>query len=116
MARLEPVHVQPAVPSVTESLDRVVDAAQNVVGDEVKLLRVEAMSSITSALRSGAMALGGTMLLGIGWIISLLVGFLVLAPRLGTLPALGVLIAANVLPGVALVLGAWRGFSEPGRG
>jgi hypothetical protein len=93
-----------------------VDAAQKVLGDEVKLLRVEAMSSITSALRSGAMALGGTMLLGIGWIIALLAAFLVLAPRFGTLTTLGILIAANVLPGVALVFGAWRGFSEPGRG
>ena len=116
MSRLEPVHVQPAVPSVTESLDRMVDAAQNVVGDEMKLLRVEAMSSITWALRRGAMVLGGTLFLGVGWIIALLVGFLVLAPRLGTLPTLGVLIAANALPGVALVLSAWRGASEPGRG
>src|SRR5262245_25668686 len=116
MARLEPVRVDPAVPSVTESLDRMVEAAQNVAGDELKLLRIEAMAAVTSALRSGALGLGGTLFLAIGWIIALMAVFLVLAPRLGTLATLGVLIAANVLPGVALVLSAWSHTSGPRHG
>src|SRR5262245_54272419 len=116
MARLQPVQLEPPVPSVTESLDRMVDAAQNVLADEVQLLRVEVMSSISSALKGGAMVLGGTVLLGLGWIVALMATFQVLAPRLGTLGTLGVLIAVNVLPGIALVLTAWRGATEVGRG
>jgi hypothetical protein len=116
MARLEPEHLEPTVPTVTESLDRMVEAAQNVAGDELKLLRIEAMAAVTSALRSGALGLGGTLFLAIGWIIALMAVFLVLAPRIGTLATLGVLIAANVLPGVALVLSAWSRTSGPRHG
>src|SRR4029450_1532497 len=116
MARPEPLHPEPTVPSVTDSLDRMVGAAQNVLGDEAKLLRVEVTSALTSALRSAAMALGGTVFLSVGWIIALMAVFQLLVPRLGTLGTLAVLIAANVLPGIGLVLGSWRGAKEPGRG
>jgi uncharacterized membrane protein YqjE len=104
------------VPSVTDSLDRMVDAAQNVVGDQVQLLRVEVTSAVTSALQSGALVLGGTALLVVGWIIALMAAFQLLAPHLGTLGTLVVLVALNVLPGIALVMGAWRGAAELGRG
>jgi hypothetical protein len=116
MARLEPVRVEPTVPSVTESLDRMVDAAQNVVADEMKLLRVQAITSINTSLRSAGMLAAGALLLGVGWIIALMAVFQVLAPRLGTLETLGVLIAANVLTGLALVLAAGRRTSGSGRG
>ena len=104
------------VPSVTDSLDRMVDAAQNVVGDQVQLLRVDVTSAVTSALQRGALVLGGTALLVVGWIIALMAVFQLLAPHLGTLGTLAVLVALNVLPGIALVMGAWRGAAELGRG
>jgi hypothetical protein len=116
MARLEPVRVEPTVPTVSESLDRMVDAAQNVLADEMRLLRAEAITSINTALRSAALMAAGTLLLGVGWIIALMAVFQVLAPRLGTLETLGVLIAANVLPGVALVLAARRRTPESRHG
>jgi len=116
MARLEPVRVEPTAPSVTESLDRMVDAAQNVVADEMKLLRVQAITSINTALRSAGMLAAGTLLLGVGWIIALMAVFQGLAPRLGALETLGVLIAANVLPGLALVVAARRRTPESGHG
>ena len=116
MARLEPVRVEPTVPTVSESLDRMVDAAQNVLADEMRLLRVEAITSVNAALRSAALMAAGTLLLGVGWIIALMAVFQMLAPHLGTLETLGTLIAANVLPGLALVLAARRRTPESGHG
>ena len=117
MSRPQALHpAERTVPSVTDSLDRMVDAAQNVVGDQVQLLRVDATAAVTSALQSGALVLGGTALLVVGWIIALMAAFQLLAPHLGTLGTLAVLVALNVLPGIALVVGAWRGAAELGRG
>lgn len=117
MARLEPLGVveRPA-PSVTDSLDRVVDAAQNVVADQVELLRVEVASAVTSALHSGAMLCVGTALLALGWVLVLMVGFQLLAPRLGPLGALAVLAAINLIGGTALMAGARRDSGESDRG
>ena len=102
-------------PTVTDSLDRMVDAAQNnVVGDQVLLLRPDVTSAVGSALQSGGLVLGGTALLVVCWIIALMATFQLLAPHLGTLGTFGVLIALNVLPGIAILV-AWRGAAERGR-
>src|SRR5262245_18673015 len=116
MARLEPVRVEPIVPTVSESLDRMVGAAQEVIADEVKQFRAEATTSINSALRSAALMAAGTLLMGVGWIIVLMAVFQVLAPRIGTLQTLGVLIAANLLPGLVLVLAARHRTPESAHG
>src|SRR5262249_21011536 len=94
------------VPSLADSFERMVDAAEKVVGDEVDLLGVEVSSVVSEALQSGALLLLGTASLAIGWVIALMAAFQVLAPRLGTLGPLVALAAFNlvavvVLPGVA---------------
>ena len=104
------------VPSVTESLDRMVDAAQKVVADEVNLLRVEVFSAATAALLSGVLLLLGTALVTIGWVIVLMTLFEVMAPRLGTLGTLAALAGLNLLPGIVLLVRARGGARELGHG
>jgi len=108
--------VQRPVPSVTESLDRMVDAAQKVVGDEVSLFRADVTSATTRALQGGGMLLLATALLAIGWAIALMTAFQVLAPRVGALGTLVGLALLNLLGGVLFLVGARRRLREVGNG
>jgi len=107
---------QRPVPSLTDSLDRMVDAAQKVVGDEVSLLRAELSSVLTGALHSGALLLLGTALLAIGWTVVLMAAFEMLAPRLGALGTLVVLASVNLLGGAILLVVSRRRGKEIGNG
>jgi hypothetical protein len=108
--------LQRPAPSLTQSLDRMVDAAQKVVGDEVSLIRADVTSATTDALQSGAMLLVATGLLAIGWAIALMAAFQVLAPQVGALAALGGLALVNLLAGVVLLVGARHRLKEIGNG
>ena len=107
---------QRPVPSLTDSLDRMVDAAQKVVGDEVSLLGAELSSAFTGALHSGALLLLGTALLAIGWAVVMMAAFEVLAPRLGALATLVVLASVNLLGGGILLVASRRRLKEIGHG
>jgi Putative Actinobacterial Holin-X, holin superfamily III len=114
---LERLRDRRPTPTVTESLDRVVDAAQNVVGDQIDLLRAEAESAVVGALRSTATMLAGVVLLLIAWAIILAAAYDLLVPRTGSLGGLAILAAANLVPGVALLVTARRrGRPEVARG
>jgi hypothetical protein len=108
--------VQRPVPSVTESLDRMVDAAQKVVGDEVSLFRAEVTTATTHALQSGGLLLLATMLLAIGWVIALMAAFQVLVSRVGALETLVGLALLNLLAGVLVFVGARRRLNKVGNG
>lgn len=97
---------QRPVPSVTESLDRMVDAAQKVVGDEVSLFRADVTSATAHAMQSGAMLLMAAVLFAIGWVIASMAIFQVLASQVGALEALVALALFNLLAGVLLLLAA----------
>jgi hypothetical protein len=92
------------VPSVTDSLDRMVDAGQKVIADQVNLLGVEVSSGISTAFQSTVLLLLGTVLLGLGWILVLMAAFNALSPRIGALPALGLLAVCNLVPGIVLLV------------
>jgi Putative Actinobacterial Holin-X, holin superfamily III len=92
------------VPSVTDSLDRMVDAAQKVVADEVSLLGVEVSSGISAAFQSTVLLLLGTVLLAVGWVLVLMAAFQALAPRVGGLSAFGLLAVCNLVPGIVLLV------------
>jgi hypothetical protein len=104
--------VQRPVPTVTESFDRMVDAAQKVAGDEVALLRAEVSSAGSAAVKSGAMLLLATAMLAMGWVIAMMAAFQLLAPRLGALATLASLSGFNVLCGVLFLVGARRRLKE----
>ncbi len=107
---------QRPAPSLTDSLDRMVDAAQKVVGDEVSLLGVELSSALSGALRNSALMLLATVLLAIGWVIALMAAFEILAPRFGALQTLGALAALNLLGGGVLIVGARHRLKDIGDG
>jgi uncharacterized membrane protein YqjE len=92
------------VPSVTDSLDRMVDAAQKVIADEVNLLGVEVSSGISTAFQSTVLLLLGTVLLAVGWVLGLMAAFQALAPRVGGLAAFGLLAVCNLVPGIVLLV------------
>src|SRR5262245_53812419 len=104
------------VPSVIESLDRMVDAAQSVVGDEVNLLRVEVSSAVSTGLLSAAMLLVVIMLMAIGWVIVLMIAFQMLAPRLGGLGTMVALAALNIVLSIALLVRTRRELAGVGHG
>ena len=104
--------LQRPVPTVTESLDRMVDAAQKVAGDEVALLRAEISSAAAAAIQSSALLLLATAMLAIGWVVALMAAFQLLAPRLGALGTLACLSVFNILCGVLLLVGARRRLKE----
>jgi hypothetical protein len=93
-------------PTVADSLDRVVEAAQHVVGDEIGLLRVEVSSAVGSAARSAVMMLAGAILLTISWVAFLIAGYAALVPTVRALYALLLLAAVNLVPGIGLLLAA----------
>jgi hypothetical protein len=112
MSRLESGATMRPVPSVTDSLDRVVDAAQHVVVDHIALLRVEASAALASATRRAAPLLIAGVLMVIGWILLLMAAFQIIAPRVGSLGTLALLAGANLVPGLGLVLASRRGTAE----
>ena len=105
-----------SVPSVTDSLDRMVDAAQKVAADEVSLLGAEVSSGISTAFQSSVLLVLGTVFLAIGWVLVLMTTFEALAPRAGGFAALGLLAVCTLVPGIALLLVGRRRLKEIGRG
>jgi len=105
-----------SVPSVTDSLDRMVDAAQKVAADEVSLLGAEVSSGISTAFQSSVLLLLGTVFLAIGWVLVLMTTFEAVAPRAGGFAALGLLAVCTLVPGIALLLVGRRRLKEIGRG
>jgi len=97
-------------PSVTDSLDRMVDAAQNVVGDQIALLKTDVSAAAASVTRRGALSLVGGMLIAIAWMVGLVALYLFLAPRLGVMNALLALSGLNLVPGLVLLTAVhlWR--------
>lgn len=103
-------------PTVTESLDRMVDAAQKVVGDEVNLLRAEVSSATIVALQIGGMAMIATAMLAVGWVIAMMAAFQVVAPQIGALATLACLSGLNLVIAVLLLVGARRRLRVLGNG
>ena len=92
------------VPSVTDSLDRMVDAGHKVIADQVNLLGVEVSSGISTAFQSTVLLLLGTVLVALGWVLVLMAAFDALSPRIGALTALGLLAVCNLVPGIVLLV------------
>lgn len=90
-------------PTVTDSLDRVVDAAQNVVVDHIQLVRLEVQTAVRGALQSGVLFGVGSWFLALAWVIGLMAGFTLLGPRLGANGTLLVLAAVNLAVGAVLI-------------
>lgn len=91
---------------MVESLDRAADAMQNIVTDQIALLKTDTSVAVTSATRRGAMMAAGGALLLVGWIAALLAAQVALAPRIGLLETTLMLAGLNLFLGGVLVLAA----------
>jgi hypothetical protein len=90
-------------PTVTSALDRMVDAAQQVVVDQVRLARLEAQAALTRTARDSAMiAVGGVVLL-VAWVFGMVALHGLLIRWLDPAASLGIIAGANAVIGGGLV-------------
>ncbi len=90
-------------PTVTSALDRMVDAAQQVVVDQVRLARLEAQSALTRTARDSAMVLVGGLILLLAWVFGMVALHGLLVRWLEPAASFGIIAGANAVIGGALV-------------
>jgi uncharacterized membrane protein YqjE len=90
-------------PTVTSALDRMVDAAEKVVVDQVRLARLEAEAAVARTVRDGAViGLGGIVLL-VAWTFGMVALHALLIRYLDPAASLGIIAGVNGVVGAALV-------------
>jgi uncharacterized membrane protein YqjE len=90
-------------PTVTAALDRMVDAAQHVVVDQVRLAKLEAQAALTRTARDSAMiGLGGVMLL-VAWVFGMVALHALLVRYLDPSASLGIIAGVNAVIGGGLL-------------
>lgn len=95
-------------PTVIEALDRAVDAVQNIVADQIALLKTDVTRAGRSAALTVAMLVVGGVFLLIGWLIGMLFAHAALAPRIGPMGSLLLLAGGHLVIGIGLVVAARR--------
>src|SRR5262245_1237680 len=97
-------------PSVTHAVERVVDAAQHLVLDQVGLLRLEAKVIAQDTMARGALVAIALMVLSVTWGFLVAIAYLVLETRVPSPVArLGILAAVHgVIGAVLLIVGMQR--------
>jgi hypothetical protein len=99
-------------PSLVDALERVTQAALEVLDKRVDLIQLEVRSAVSRSLAAGALMVGALALLMIAWVSLMAAGFFFLRVDLGDGISLGIIAAVNlVLGGVAASLGL-RSWSE----
>ena len=91
-ARKTEAHVVPSVPG---ALDRLVDAAQQVVADQVDLVRLEARETLRRTLSGAALLMLATLLAAMAWGAIMIAAHDLLAQRMAPWQSLGVIGLAN---------------------
>ena len=91
-ARKSEAHIVPSVPG---ALDRLVDAAQQVVADQVDLVRLEARETLRRTLSGAALLMLGTLLAAMAWGALMVAAHELLVPRLAPWQSLGVIGLVN---------------------
>lgn len=90
-------------PTVTSALDRMVDAAQQVVVDQVRLARLEAQSALADTARDSALVGAGAIVLLLAWVFAMIALQTLLVRYLDPAAGYGILAGANAVIGAALV-------------
>lgn len=90
-------------PTVTSALDRMVDAAQQVVVDQVRLARVEAQEALARTARDSVMVAVGGIILLVAWIFGMVALHGLLVRWLDPAASLGIIAGANAVIGGAFV-------------
>ena len=104
-ARKSEAHVVPSVPG---ALDRLVDAAQQVVTDQVDLALLEAHETLRRTLSGAALLMLGTLLAAMAWGAIMIAAHDLLAQRMAPWQSLGVIGLANGFLGASAVIAGLR--------
>lgn len=95
-------------PTVTSAFDRMVDAAQHVVVDQVRLARLEAQSALADTARDSAIIGAGAIVLLMAWVFGMIALQTLLVRYLDPAAAYGIIAGANAVIGAALVAVGWN--------
>ncbi len=96
-------------PTVSSALDRMVDAAQQVVVDQVVLARLDAQAALATAVRDASILAFGGILMLFAWVVAMVALHGVLVHRLLPEASLGLIAAGNAVIGATLIgLGVGR--------
>jgi hypothetical protein len=105
-ARKSEAHIVPSVPG---ALDRLVDAAQQVVADEVDLARLEAHEMLRRTLSGAALLMLGTLLAAMAWGAIMFAAHALLVQRMAPWQSLGVIaLVSGFLGAGAAIAGVQR--------
>ena len=105
-ARKSEAHI---VHSVSGALDRLVDAAQQVVADQVDLVRLEARETLRRTLSGAALLMLGTLLAAMAWGALMVAAHELLVQRMAPWQSLGVIGLVNGFLGAgAAIAGVHR--------
>jgi len=100
-ARKSEVHIVPSVPG---ALDRLVDAAQQVVADQIDLARLEARETLRRTLSGAALLMLGTLLAAMAWGAITIAVHGLLVQRMAPWQSLGVIGLVNGLLGAGAAM------------
>jgi hypothetical protein len=104
-ARKREAHIVRSVPG---ALDRLVDAAQQVVTDQVDLVRLEAHETLRRTLSGAALLMFGTLLAGMAWGAIMIAGHELLIQRMAPWQSLGVIGLVNGFLGAGAAIAGVR--------
>jgi hypothetical protein len=110
-ARMRPAQVQLGVRdhlTVERAIDRLAEAAQSVVADQIEVARLDLKVAGGRILRSAALLILGALALGGSWAALTLAGYMLLAPQLSPEQRLGLIALAHGLLGLGLLLAGAR--------
>jgi hypothetical protein len=104
-ARKSEAHVVPSVPG---ALDRLVDAAQQVVADQVDLALLEARDTLRRTLSGAALLMLGTLLAAVAWGAIMIAAHELLVQRMAPWQSLGVIGLVNGFLGAGAAIAGVR--------
>ena len=100
--------------TVEGAIDRLAEAAQSVVADQIEVARLDVKDAGGRMLRSAAFLVAGALALGGSWTALTLVVYMMLAPEFSPEQRLGLIALAHGLLGVGLLLAGARAMKAHG--
>lgn len=95
-------------PSAVDALDRLVDAAQNVISDQIDLARLETRDALRALLVQGALLVLGLCMVGVAWAALMVAADDLIGNRLPPWLRHGTIALVSGGVGVALAIAALR--------
>jgi hypothetical protein len=100
--------------TVEGAIDRLAEAAQSVVADQIEVARFDVKVAGGRMLRSAVLLTAGALALGGSWTAITLAAYVILAPELSIEQRLGLIALAHGILGVGLVVAGARAMKAHG--